>query len=545
AKVDRAGDTMTGNLAMGANRITGVADPSAAQEAATKAYVDSQNSGKISGTLTATRIPFASGATTLSDSPNFTYTSATGAMTLGGSAPSITSNDALTISAGGTNKNVVLTPSGTGYTLLNGNVGIGTMSPGSALDVFGNLRLNQSADNVATGINFSANGGIQNRWQVLYRPDSSKELQFNNDSAGPVLTLNYNGNVGVGTSTPSARLEIKGSTADTTAYGLNVTDSAGTTTLTVRNDGNTYIGNDMYFNGSNATLFVANTSASKTLNLTSADGVNSTSAISSIINNDVTAGQSQGLLIKAGNGATDYPLKVQTRGAVDLLTVRADGNVGIGATAPASRLHVAAAPTASANIGLVSLGSAPFDGSTSGFFTGHASGTLLAANAASGFAGDLIHMQIAGVQKFKVDKDGVIYGDGSQLSNLASASIPTNLRTRSLGYVFDGGGSALSSGRKAYYAVPFSCTITAWTMTVDAGTATVDVWKRAVSGGAIPTVAHTITASAVPAISSGTHIRSTTLTGWTTSVAANDILGFHLSAVSTATSVSLVLECIQ
>ncbi|MBX9766882.1 MAG: hypothetical protein K2X47_06385, partial [Bdellovibrionales bacterium] len=60
SKVDRAGDTMSGNLAMGTNKITGMSDPSAAQEAATKAYVDSQNSGKISGSLTATRIPFAS-----------------------------------------------------------------------------------------------------------------------------------------------------------------------------------------------------------------------------------------------------------------------------------------------------------------------------------------------------------------------------------------------------------------------------------------------------------------------------------------------------
>lgn len=41
----------------------------------------------------------------------------------------ITSTDALTLSAGGTNQNVTLTPSGTGYTVINGNVGIGTNSP--------------------------------------------------------------------------------------------------------------------------------------------------------------------------------------------------------------------------------------------------------------------------------------------------------------------------------------------------------------------------------------------------------------------------------
>ena len=41
AKVEKAGDSMTGALAMGTNKITGVGDPTALQDAATKAYVDS------------------------------------------------------------------------------------------------------------------------------------------------------------------------------------------------------------------------------------------------------------------------------------------------------------------------------------------------------------------------------------------------------------------------------------------------------------------------------------------------------------------------
>jgi hypothetical protein len=43
----------------------------------------------------------------------------------------------LILSAGGTNQNVTLTPSGNGATALNGNVGIGTSSPGAALDIGG------------------------------------------------------------------------------------------------------------------------------------------------------------------------------------------------------------------------------------------------------------------------------------------------------------------------------------------------------------------------------------------------------------------------
>jgi hypothetical protein len=84
-------------------------------------------------------------------------------------------------------------------------------------------------------------------------------------------------------------------------------------------------------------------------------------------------------------------------------------------------------------------------------------------------------------------------------------------------------------------------TITGWDIVVDAGTATVDVWKIA-TGTAKPTVTNTITASALPAIPSGTAIHSTTLTGWTTTVAANDILGFNLGTVATAKYITVNVQ---
>jgi hypothetical protein len=71
---------------------------------------------------------------------------------------------------------------------------------------------------------------------------------------------------------------------------------------------------------------------------------------------------------------------------------------------------------------------------------------------------------------------------------------------------------------------------------------TIDVWKIA-TGTAIPTISNSITASATPAISTGTALHSTTLTGWTTSVSANDIFAFDVTAVSSATKASLVLQC--
>jgi hypothetical protein len=127
---------------------------------------------------------------------------------------------------------------------------------------------------------------------------------------------------------------------------------------------------------------------------------------------------------------------------------------------------------------------------------------------------------------------------------LAAARIPANVRTRSIGFAFTGSAGAITNGTLAYFTVPFACTISAYNVTVDTGTVTFDVWKAA-SGTSIPTSANSIVAAAAPQISTGTALHSTSLTGWNTTVSANDIFGFKVTAVSGATLASLVLECDQ
>ena len=62
-KLDKTGGTMSGAIAMGTSKITGAGDPTSAQDVATKAYVDAQNTAQeldaakiTSGTLPAARI---------------------------------------------------------------------------------------------------------------------------------------------------------------------------------------------------------------------------------------------------------------------------------------------------------------------------------------------------------------------------------------------------------------------------------------------------------------------------------------------------------
>ncbi len=122
-----------------------------------------------------------------------------------------------------------------------------------------------------------------------------------------------------------------------------------------------------------------------------------------------------------------------------------------------------------------------------------------------------------------------------------ATTIATNVLIMSVGVTLDGGGSALSTGQKGYLTCPFAGTIVGWNITADTGTCTFDVWKIA-TGTAVPTVSNTITASAKPALATGTAIHSTGLSGWTTSVSANDIFGFNLDAVSGATKITLVIQ---
>jgi hypothetical protein len=126
---------------------------------------------------------------------------------------------------------------------------------------------------------------------------------------------------------------------------------------------------------------------------------------------------------------------------------------------------------------------------------------------------------------------------------IASARLPPRLGA--VGLIIDGGGSAITTGVKAFVEVPFAGTITAVTVlstdaAVTSGSIVIDLWKDTYANYP-PTVADTITASAKPTLASATKSRDTTLTGWTTAIAAGDILGFKVDSASTVTKVLISL----
>jgi hypothetical protein len=170
-------------------------------------------------------------------------------------------------------------------------------------------------------------------------------------------------------------------------------------------------------------------------------------------------------------------------------------------------------------------------------------GTTLASGQMPTFTGDVTNSGLA-MTVGKVNGAAVPTSKNFLGSN-GSGQLVQTTNARAFGYSFNSS-SALTTGLTAYGNVPFACTISAWTISLSpADTATVDVWKVA-TGSAVPTVSNTITASAVPAITTGTSVHSSTLTGWTTSVSANDLFAVNIKAIGgTATFVNLTVECDQ
>lgn len=134
----------------------------------------------------------------------------------------------------------------------------------------------------------------------------------------------------------------------------------------------------------------------------------------------------------------------------------------------------------------------------------------------------------------------VTYDD---VGNALSAGLTNTRKETILGWIIDGGGSTITTGVKGDLGpIPFNCTILEATLLADvSGSIVVNVWKDTYANFP-PTVADKITASAPPTISSADKSTDSTLTGWTTTIDAGDILRFNVDSVSTIGRCVLVLK---
>ena len=121
-------------------------------------------------------------------------------------------------------------------------------------------------------------------------------------------------------------------------------------------------------------------------------------------------------------------------------------------------------------------------------------------------------------------------------------ALSSNAQIKTITCVFDGGGSAITANTKAYVEVPFGMTITGWTLVGDqSGSIVIDVWTDTYAKFP-PTVADTIAGTEKPTISSATKGQDISLSSWTTTVTAGDVLGFNVDSCTTITRATLVIR---
>jgi hypothetical protein len=107
--------------------------------------------------------------------------------------------------------------------------------------------------------------------------------------------------------------------------------------------------------------------------------------------------------------------------------------------------------------------------------------------------------------------------------------------------VFDGSGAVIPVSTQLDIPVPFDCHIEECAMyAAQAGSIVIDIWKD-IHGSFPPTLADSITAAAKPTIAAADKSLDTTLTGWTRSITAGDILRFNVDSASTIKRVTLEL----
>jgi hypothetical protein len=122
-------------------------------------------------------------------------------------------------------------------------------------------------------------------------------------------------------------------------------------------------------------------------------------------------------------------------------------------------------------------------------------------------------------------------------------ALNANPQIAAITFIIDGGGGVPATGVKGDLLIPFACMINSVTLQADqSGSAVVDIWKKTYTLDAPPTVANTITAAALPTLAAHQSYQDAALVGWTTAIAANDMLRFNLNSVVTCQRITVTLK---
>ena len=238
--------------------------------------------------------------------------------------------------------------------LPNNNIGIGTTTPTAKLDVTGTFKLNDGSQGVGKVLTSDANGNAS--WQSIQPNNSNMEWETSQywgaSDVGNVLNMytKNKGNVGIGTTTPTAKLDInQSSNADWAAQivnnggsgkGLKIKASAGDSSTPILQTEDNY-GNVKMVVQTNGNVGIGTNNPSHKLEIIGNDNVAAFSSTGSNAYIRLWANAAGGInerveFTNRGNGKAT----IWTPGAGDALVVNRNGNIGIGTSNPVAKLTV-------------------------------------------------------------------------------------------------------------------------------------------------------------------------------------------------------------
>ena len=213
------------------------------------------------------------------------------------------------------------TPSATDALVVKattGNVGIGTSSPNSYWAAANNLVVNGSSDSGISIVSGSAStgglvfadgtGSSENIVGAVRYDHSTNAMKFRVNSS-EAIRIDSSGNVGIGTSSPGAKLEVNGSFSSN-----GITDTADNEVIQTDSSG---------LGGANYNQLIFQNEASPNNHY--------------IISYGSSHSESQSLAIKNNSSSGDVFFSV---GNTERMRITSAGNVGIGTSSPSTKLEV-------------------------------------------------------------------------------------------------------------------------------------------------------------------------------------------------------------
>jgi hypothetical protein len=360
--------------------------------------------------------------------------------------PNASGTGVFTIASPATNTDRTLTlPDEAGTVLVNGttsNVGIGTSSPTSL------LTLNKASNNTVLDLTFTGTAVANNYQELKFRVSGSdvirtgiRSIQAASASFGASLAfltenlagayserlrISSEGNVGIGTSSPSEKLTVNGNInlplgkyfySYLENYGMGTPDSAGLQIFTGSTDSIRFGGRDSgTFTERMRIDSAGNVGIGTSSPNTKLDVVGSTTNSSGIVdtlrlrNTGVAAGDGAKIQFTAGTSTSgagigsggvalnSADLRFYTGGNTERMRIDSSGNVGIGTSSPAKKLDV----LGEAQISFNSVDTYLYYQSTSNY-TGRKTDGNMWMNVAGGQANVF---GINGVEKVRIDSSG-------------------------------------------------------------------------------------------------------------------------------------------